>query len=60
MRHLRLHGARQAGKRDDRHVDCVLWGRGDPLMQLMAASSSWSIRYQDATSFVACRRDIAT
>jgi hypothetical protein len=44
----------------DRHdVHYVMWSRTGPLAQLVAQSPDWRIRYQDATTFVACRRDRA-
>lgn len=59
--YLRIHGGAAGWDKAlrDQGVDCVLWGRSDPLMQLLAGSSTWSIRYQDAQSVVACRRDVA-
>jgi hypothetical protein len=42
---------------DERQIDVVVWGAGEPLLALLADEDSWRIPYNDGRFFVACRRD---
>jgi hypothetical protein len=41
---------------DEREIDTVLWGRTQPLAELVEASPDWQVVYGDQDWIVACRR----